>query len=95
MRAVYPETSGLLDRDGVEIGFETYGEGPVTILLLPTWTIIHTRFWKMQIPYLARHFRVIASSSGHTSGNGVLPFQDNNHEEAHALLIYHAVLASQ
>src|SRR6218665_852273 len=25
---------------------------------------------------------------GHTSGNGVLPFQDNNHEEAHALLIY-------
>ncbi len=67
MRAVYPDTSGLLDRDGVEIGYETYGEGPVTVLLLPTWTIIHSRFWKMQIPYLARHFRVITYDG---PGNG-------------------------
>ncbi len=26
---------------------------------LPTWTIIHSRCWKAQIPYLARHFRVL------------------------------------
>lgn len=67
MRAVHPETVGVLDRDGVEIGFEAYGSGATTILLLPTWTIIHARFWKMQIPYLARHFRVITYDG---PGNG-------------------------
>jgi len=40
------------------------------------------------------HKRVITSSSGHTSSNEDLLFQDNNHEEADTLLIYHAVLAS-
>src|SRR6218665_411030 len=39
--------------------------------------------------------RVIPSSSGHTISNDDLLFQDNNHEEADTLLIYHAVLASQ
>src|SRR6218665_1254008 len=38
--------------------------------------------------------RVITSSSGHTSSNDDLHFQDNNHEEADTLLIYHAVVAS-
>ena len=28
-------------------------------LLMPTWSIVHSRFWKLQIPYLARHFRVV------------------------------------
>ncbi|MGH3019989.1 MAG: alpha/beta fold hydrolase [Gaiellaceae bacterium] len=36
-----------------------YGEGEPTLLLLPTWSIIHSRHWKMQIPYLARHARVV------------------------------------
>lgn len=67
MRAAYPETSGLIDRDGVEIGYEVYGDGPTTILLLPTWTIIHVRFWKMQIPYLSRHFKVVTYDG---PGNG-------------------------
>lgn len=67
MRALYPETAGLVDRDGVELGYEVYGTGSTTILLLPTWTIVHTRFWKMQIPYLARHFRVITYDG---PGNG-------------------------
>jgi pimeloyl-ACP methyl ester carboxylesterase len=30
-----------------------------TILLTPTWSIIHSRFWKAQIPYLARRHRVL------------------------------------
>ena len=30
-----------------------------TILLLPPWAIVHSRFWKLQVPYLARHFRVV------------------------------------
>jgi pimeloyl-ACP methyl ester carboxylesterase len=29
------------------------------VLLLPTWTIIHSRSWKAQIPYPAPHCRVL------------------------------------
>jgi pimeloyl-ACP methyl ester carboxylesterase len=29
------------------------------VLLLPTWSIVHSGVWKMQVPYLARHCRVI------------------------------------
>ena len=28
-------------------------------MLLPTWSIIHSRHWKAQVPYLARHHRVV------------------------------------
>ena len=58
-RARYPDTEGHLERDGVRIFYEVYGEGETTVLLMPTWSIIHSRFWKMQIPYLARRFRVV------------------------------------
>jgi pimeloyl-ACP methyl ester carboxylesterase len=34
---------------------------------MPTWTIVHARFWKAQIPYLARHFRVVTYDG---PGNG-------------------------
>src|SRR6185437_5197969 len=27
---------------------------------VPPWSIYHSRVWKAQIPYLARHFRVVA-----------------------------------
>ena len=59
MRARYPDTEGYIERDGVRIFYEVFGEGEPTVLLLPTWSIIHSRFWKAQVPYLARHFRVI------------------------------------
>ena len=50
--------TGYVERDGVRVFYEVYGEGEPTVLLLPTWSIIHSRHWKMQIPYLARHCRV-------------------------------------
>ena len=37
------------------------------IFLLPTWSLIHSRHWKMQIPYFARHFRVLTMDG---LGNG-------------------------
>lgn len=67
MRARHPDVEGHVDRDGVDLGYEVYGDGDPAILLLPTWTIIHSRFWKMQVPYLARHFRVITYDG---PGNG-------------------------
>ena len=56
MRARYPDAEGRVVRDGVALGYEVHGNPAATdrptILLLPTWTIIHSRFWKMQVPYL-------------------------------------------
>jgi len=66
-RARYPDASGHVERDGVRLYYEVYGSGEQTVLLLPTWSIIHSRHWKMQIPYLARHCRVVTFDG---RGNG-------------------------
>jgi pimeloyl-ACP methyl ester carboxylesterase/predicted glycosyltransferase len=66
-RARYPDESGYVDRDGVRLHYEVYGSGEPTVFLLPTWSIIHSRHWKMQIPYLARHCRVVTFDG---RGNG-------------------------
>ena len=58
-RARYPDATGFVERDGVRIFWERYGDGSPTILLMPTWSIFHARHWKAQIAYLARHFRVV------------------------------------
>jgi pimeloyl-ACP methyl ester carboxylesterase len=68
VRAAQPVSTGYAERDGVRLGFEMFGEGDPPILLLPTWTIIHSRFWKMQVPYLSRHYRVITYDG---PGNGL------------------------
>ena len=59
MRARYPDAEGYVERGGVRLFWERYGDGDPTILLLPTWTLLHSRTWKAQVPYLARHFRVV------------------------------------
>ena len=66
-RARYPDAEGYVERDGVRSFYEVYGDGDTTVLLMPTWSIIHSRFWKMQIPYLARRFRVVTFDG---RGNG-------------------------
>ena len=64
MRACQPIADGYLERDSVKIFYEVFGDGEPTVLLLPTWSIIHSRQWKMQIPYLSRHCRVITFGRG-------------------------------
>jgi pimeloyl-ACP methyl ester carboxylesterase len=66
-RARYPDREGYVERHGVRIFYELYGEGAPTVLLMPTWSIVHSRHWKMQIPYLARHCRVLTFDG---RGNG-------------------------
>ncbi len=66
-RARYPDESGYVERDGVNLYWELYGSAGPTVFLLPTWSIIHSRHWKMQIPYLARHCRVLTFDG---RGNG-------------------------
>jgi len=65
-RARYPDAEGFVERDGQRLFYEVYGDGDETVFLIPTW-LIHSRHWKMQIPYFARHFRVLVMDG---LGNG-------------------------
>jgi pimeloyl-ACP methyl ester carboxylesterase len=66
-RARSADDAGVVVRDGVRVAWQRYGVGGPTILLMPTWSIFPSRHWKFQIPYLARHFRVVTFDG---RGNG-------------------------
>lgn len=68
MRAREPDQAGRVERAGVSVGYEVFGSGSPTVLLLPTWTIVHSRLWKLQVPYLAERYRVITFDR---PGNGM------------------------
>jgi pimeloyl-ACP methyl ester carboxylesterase len=63
-----PDQSGYRDRGGVKLYWELFGSGDQTVFFLPTWSIVHSRHWKAQIPYFARHFRVLTFDG---RGNGL------------------------
>jgi pimeloyl-ACP methyl ester carboxylesterase/predicted glycosyltransferase len=67
MRAREPDHEGVIERDGVRVGYDVYGAGEPTIVLLTSWAIVHARQWKAQVPYLARRFRVVTVEG---RGNG-------------------------
>jgi pimeloyl-ACP methyl ester carboxylesterase len=79
-RARYPDREGYVERDGVRVFWELYGEGKRTVLLLPTWSIIHSRQWKAQIPYLSRHFRVL-TFDGRGNGRSDRPSEPTAYDE--------------
>ena len=49
-RARYPDLTGTVERNGVQLFYEVYGTGEPTVLLMPTWSIIHSRQWKRRSP---------------------------------------------
>jgi pimeloyl-ACP methyl ester carboxylesterase len=55
MRAAQPDETGTVRG----IYWERFGDGEPTVLFVPPWAIVHSRIWKMQVPYFARHFRVV------------------------------------
>jgi pimeloyl-ACP methyl ester carboxylesterase len=72
VRAREPDQIGFVERGGVEVFYEVFGEGEPTVVLLPTWSIVHSRHWKAQVPYLSRHFRVV-TFDGRGSGRSDSP----------------------
>ncbi|HEY5858011.1 MAG TPA: alpha/beta fold hydrolase [Aldersonia sp.] len=59
-----PDATGTTRRGDVALHYAVYGSAlhgrpPATVLLLPTWSIVDSRIWKLQIAFLARHHRVI------------------------------------
>jgi pimeloyl-ACP methyl ester carboxylesterase/UDP:flavonoid glycosyltransferase YjiC (YdhE family) len=67
MKARQPDQCGYAVNDGVRIYYEVHGSGPRTVVLLPTWQIVDSGVWKMQVPYLSRHARVVTYDA---RGNG-------------------------
>ncbi len=55
MRALLPDETGVVRG----VYWERFGDGDTTVLFVPAWAIVHSRAWKMQVPYFARHFRVV------------------------------------
>lgn len=64
-----PDVSDAVVRDGVRIPYAVHGDrdGVPTVLLLPTWSLVHSRWWRAQVPYLAKHMRVVTFDG---RGNG-------------------------
>jgi len=67
VRAKLPNKDGLVERDGVKIHYEIYGDGPQTLLFVPPWSIVHSRVYKAQLPYFSERFRCITFDG---RGNG-------------------------
>ncbi len=68
-RARFPDTDGYaITREGLRLHYEIFGKGDKTIVFLPASPISHSRLWKAQIHYLARHFRVVTYDG---RGNGL------------------------
>jgi pimeloyl-ACP methyl ester carboxylesterase/predicted glycosyltransferase len=91
MRARLPDSEGYVEHLGVKIHYEIHGTGTPTILLLPAWTIVHKRFWKMQVPYLARHHRVV-TFDGPGNGRSDRPLAPEAYDQAAQLAYALAVL---
>jgi pimeloyl-ACP methyl ester carboxylesterase/predicted glycosyltransferase len=62
VRALEPDVQGYVDRDGVKVAYESFGvpspERP-TVVFVPIDTLIHSRAWKAQVPFLARFAHVV------------------------------------
>ncbi len=59
MRAKLPSLEGFVERDGVKIHYEVYGDGAETIVFPPPWSIVHARVYKAQLPYFSERFRCV------------------------------------
>ncbi|HEY7069915.1 MAG TPA: alpha/beta hydrolase [Acidimicrobiales bacterium] len=81
MRAVVAETEGSITRGGITIHYERYGSGTPALVLLPTWSLVHSRHWKLQVPYLARHYTVL-SFDGRGNGRSDRPGNPAAYEAA-------------
>ncbi len=67
MRARVADVQGFVERDGVRVFYEVYGSGPVAVLVLPTWSVLHSAHGRFQLVDLSRHYKVVTFDG---RGNG-------------------------
>lgn len=77
MRALDPTTAGTVvnAHDGVGLYYEAFGPADArrTIVLLPTWSLVHSRVWKMQVPYLVQRGHRVITFDGRGNGRSCRP----------------------
>jgi pimeloyl-ACP methyl ester carboxylesterase len=59
IRGLKADAAGTIRRDGVSIRYQVFGSGRRSILLLPTWSIVHSDHWRHQVPSLAQRYTVL------------------------------------
>jgi pimeloyl-ACP methyl ester carboxylesterase len=55
VRAREPDETGFVRG----VYWERFGDGDPTVVFVPPWSIVHSRVWKLQVPYFARRGRVV------------------------------------
>lgn len=77
MRAMEPREAGYATNpnDGVRSYYEQFGpeNAERTVLALPTWSLVHSRCWKMQVPYLAHAGYRVITFDGRGNGRSDIP----------------------
>jgi pimeloyl-ACP methyl ester carboxylesterase/predicted glycosyltransferase len=59
VRARYPDFEGYVERDGIKVGYEVFGQGEPAVVFPPIDPVVSSLAWKAQVPYLARMSKVI------------------------------------
>jgi pimeloyl-ACP methyl ester carboxylesterase len=81
MRAIEPTHSGYATNphDGVRSFYEVFGpvDARRTLVMVPSWSLVHSRVWKMQVPYFARHGMRVVIFDGR--GNGASDKPDHGY----------------
>ncbi len=67
-RAHEPDAAGVVERNGVRISLGKLRHRRAGVVLLPPWSIVHSRHVEGPVPYLARHDRVVTFDG---RGNGL------------------------
>ena len=53
-------SDGYVERSGVHVHYQVFGDGDRAILLLPSWSVVDSGIWTWQVPHLATRYRVVA-----------------------------------
>jgi len=59
LKSASARRSGFVRRSGQRIHWQEFGSGDRAILLLPTWSIVHSDFWRHQVLYFSSRYRMI------------------------------------
>ena len=59
LRDIPATRSGEVQRDGAVVRWQAFGDGERIVLLLPTWSIVHTDFWRRQVAHLGTNYTVL------------------------------------
>ncbi len=84
-----PRAEGAIARGDLEIGFQVFGDHSRALLLLPTWSLIHSDFWRHQVRHFAERYTVVVFDG---VGNGTSS-RSTNPEDYHDRLFAEDALA--